>query len=116
MLLALDMADEIKGHRVDESYADGTKSSIDDDPEQQPVHSGDEKGLARSASEDLKLDATGLPLVPQPSRFKDDPLVSISALSRIRDACEVTNVAELACMAEMGGINSGWLYGLLGTI
>jgi hypothetical protein len=25
----------------------------------------------------LKLDSHGLPLVPQPSRFKDDPLVSI---------------------------------------
>jgi hypothetical protein len=27
-------------------------------------------------STDLKLDNHGLPLVPQPSRFKDDPLVS----------------------------------------
>jgi hypothetical protein len=116
MLLALNMADEIKGHHVEESYADGTKSSIDDDPELQLAHNGDEKGLARSVSEDLKLDATGLPLVPQPSRFKDDPLVSVSAFSCNRHACELTNVAELACMAEMGGINPSWLYGLLGTI
>lgn len=31
-----------------------------------------------SGSEDLKLDSKGLPLVPQPSRFKDDPLVSFT--------------------------------------
>jgi hypothetical protein len=30
-----------------------------------------------------KLDYNGLPLVPQPSRFKDDPLVSIDQTSRL---------------------------------
>jgi hypothetical protein len=44
--------------------ADGMK----DDPEQH--HSKD------GVFEALKLDSKGLPLVPQPSHFKDDPLVS----------------------------------------
>lgn len=30
----------------------------------------------------LKLDSNGLPLVPQPSRFRDDPLVSLLPLGR----------------------------------
>ncbi len=29
-----------------------------------------------TSGENLRLDSHGLPLVPQPSRFKDDPLVS----------------------------------------
>ncbi|KAF8847641.1 MFS general substrate transporter [Acephala macrosclerotiorum] len=33
-----------------------------------------EDGNGSESSEDLKLDNNGLPLVPQPSRFKDDPL------------------------------------------
>jgi hypothetical protein len=30
----------------------------------------------------IKLDPKGLPLVPQPSRFADDPLVSFTTLHR----------------------------------
>lgn len=56
------------------------KSDGDGDAEQQspPGHSR-EKGSDSASSLDLvgtKLDSKGLPLVPQPSRFKDDPLVS----------------------------------------
>lgn len=57
-----------------ETFLDDTKSSSEGDTERQMSHS--EKDTRSNASEDLKLDATGLPLVPQPSRFKDDPLVS----------------------------------------
>jgi len=45
------------------------KHSSDDDPEPQIPQT-------EKDSEELKLDSNGLPLVPQPSRFKDDPLVS----------------------------------------
>jgi len=45
------------------------KHSSDDDPEQQIPQT-------EKATEEWKLDSNGLPLVPQPSRFKDDPLVS----------------------------------------
>lgn len=46
------------------------------------IFQGDEKGNATEKSsqhsaESLKLDKHGLPLVPQPSRFNDDPLVSV---------------------------------------
>jgi hypothetical protein len=70
------MSDEnVKGHR--ETFLDDKKSSTEaGDPERQYSHSEMEKGSRNDISEDLKLDSTGLPLVPQPSRFKDDPLVS----------------------------------------
>lgn len=45
------------------------KSDGDGDPEKYP-----ESNDSRSV-ETPKLAADGLPLVPQPSRFKDDPLV-----------------------------------------
>ena len=78
------MAAEIKGDRAADTYAEGTKSSSDDDLEHQSTHNRDEKGINGSGSgtengnlsDELKLDSNGLPLVPQPSRFKDDPLVS----------------------------------------
>lgn len=44
-------------------------SDVDGDPEKYP-----ESNDSRSV-ETLKLAADGLPLVPQPSQFKDDPLV-----------------------------------------
>jgi hypothetical protein len=34
-----------------------------------------EQQTKSNETEQLKLDSNGLPLVPQPSRFKDDPLV-----------------------------------------
>lgn len=51
---------------------DAIKSFYDRDPEKY------EESNELEPSEDLKLDNNGLPLVPQPSRFKDDPLVSTS--------------------------------------
>jgi hypothetical protein len=51
-----------------------TSSSEAADPERLSSHS--EKDSRSHGSDPLKLDATGLPLVPQPSRFRDDPLVS----------------------------------------
>ena len=36
---------------------------------------------ASTSGESLRLDSNGLPLVPQPSRFKDDPLVLQSHFS-----------------------------------
>lgn len=44
------------------------KSSSDQDPEKY--------NNQLETTGELKLDNNGLPLVPQPSRFKDDPLVS----------------------------------------
>jgi hypothetical protein len=71
------MSDEnIKGHRGETFLDDKKSSSEGGDPEQQISHGDMEKDSRSNASEDLKLDSTGLPLVPQPSRFKDDPLVS----------------------------------------
>lgn len=70
--------ESIKGHRG-ETFLDATKSSSEaGDPERQL--SNVDKESHSNASEDLKLDATGLPLIPQPSRFKDDPLVSSISL------------------------------------
>ena len=64
-----------KGPR--ETFLDDRKSSSEGgDAERQMSHGDMEKDSRCNASEDLKLDSTGLPLVPQPSRFKDDPLVS----------------------------------------
>jgi hypothetical protein len=67
------MSDEnAKAHR--QTFLDRRKSSSDGgDPER--TLSNVEKD-SRNGSVVLKLDSTGLPLVPQPSRFKDDPLVS----------------------------------------
>ncbi len=42
-------------------------------------------GEHKRALEGLKLDPHGLPLVPQPSRFKDDPLVSAPLSAQPRD-------------------------------
>lgn len=39
-----------------------------------------------SRDEELKLDSYGIPLSPQPSRFRDDPLVRLSCSSLWPDA------------------------------
>ena len=63
-----------------EKLGDRPKSSSDDtDPEQRL---SDKESESNSAAE-LKRDSNGLPLVPQPSRFKDDPLVSLLISSNI---------------------------------
>jgi hypothetical protein len=66
------MLETITDNGQEEVYGEGMKSSNDDDhdPEKYP-----ESNDCRSIIHDIKLDADGLPLVPQPSRFKDDPLV-----------------------------------------
>lgn len=78
----------IHPERVDEPFDDTNMpssdcmSSDDNDPgTSDPEKQLREKGSNLSSSSDtlsspIKLDAKGLPLVPQPSRFKDDPLVS----------------------------------------
>jgi hypothetical protein len=65
--------DEISNDSFEEKFGDSPKSpSVDTDPEQRL---SDKESESNSAAE-LKRDSNGLPLVPQPSRFKDDPLVS----------------------------------------
>jgi hypothetical protein len=44
---------------------------------------GDTEKQSRNPSSDLILDPNGLPLVPQPSRFKDDPLVHMTPPSSL---------------------------------
>ncbi len=65
------MPETIRNNGHEEVYDEVMKSSNDDshDPEKYP-ESNDSRSI-----HDIKLDADGLPLVPQPSRFKDDPLV-----------------------------------------
>ena len=58
------------------------------------------------------LDHNGLPLVPQPSRFKDDPLVC-RPVSRPLD--QVLIRLELAIMAQMGCSTPSLLHGHDGT-
>lgn len=41
----------------------------------------DDSNISKSEVDDLKLDKYGLPLIPQPSRFKDDPLVGVSTFA-----------------------------------
>lgn len=64
--------DESKSAREEREGEDATKLNNVRDPEKyQDSHQSE-------SLEPLKLDSNGLPLVPQPSRFKDDPLVSTS--------------------------------------
>ena len=52
-----------------------TQSSLDEELQDHSTLEKDEGGSSEGTVA-LKLDQHGLPLVPQPSRFKDDPLVS----------------------------------------
>lgn len=62
----------------------------------------------------VHLDKHGLPLVPQPSRFKDDPLVRIGLFTA---ACQpsLTLRVELACVAQVGHPDTGQFHGLPGS-
>lgn len=51
-------------------------SHVEEQPVQLPINAMGEMKVPIS---DLKLDEHGLPLVPQPSDHKDDPLVSVSS-------------------------------------
>ena len=68
------LEDDIKTTPIQETFSDAAKTSSDEDPERQESSNGlhDEKDGNTSSP---ILDKTGFPLVPQPSRFKDDPLV-----------------------------------------
>lgn len=69
---------------------------------------------------DLKLDKHGLPLIPQPSRWMDDPLVYENSLYMISNpfdasnfcAQRLTSSTELATMAKVGGPDPGLVHGL----
>jgi len=90
-----------------------SKANKEEDSAQQLAEGDDKRDQPIYASDELKLDVRGLPLVPQPSRFKDDPLVSMHVY------CAETIVnptVELAFMAQVGCIDSGWIYGILGAI
>jgi hypothetical protein len=56
--------------KQEQQAEDVAKSFCDHDPEKY------QESNEVESSQNLKLDSKGLPLVPQPSRFKDDPLVS----------------------------------------
>jgi hypothetical protein len=89
--------------------------SYDDSEKHAEVHS--EHQHSDIAKEDvdleLKLDKHGLPLVPQPSRFKDDPLVR-NFLVSAEQSTLTTLGTELARMAQVGRPDPGQLHGLLG--
>jgi hypothetical protein len=51
-----------------------TQSSLEEELQNHSILEKDEGGSSEGTIA-LKLDQHGLPLVPQPSRFKDDPLV-----------------------------------------
>ncbi len=68
-----------------------------------------------SGSENIKLDSKGLPLVPQPSRFKDDPLVSFDEVPTDLEI-DINLTAELACLVEVGSPAPSRLHGLPGPV
>lgn len=67
--IATTMAKDAKDRSILEVATPVITPMSDDDPERK-LSNGKE-------TIELRLDPKGLPLVPQPSRFKDDPLVSI---------------------------------------
>lgn len=71
---------EIGNDSLDSKFSGETKWSTDDpDPERRS--SNDENIFRNTSAAELRLDSNGLPLVPQPSKFKDDPLVSFPTTS-----------------------------------
>lgn len=56
----------------EEMSADATLSSTRDCEQESKLHESE-----------LRLDSNGLPLIPQPSKFRDDPLVSLVLLLEI---------------------------------
>lgn len=81
---------------------DGSRnpSSSDGDTEKQSSNRSDSEAT-------LIYDHNGLPLVPQPSQFKDDPLVCIS-----HECGCMLIVTELVIVVEMGSSPPSRLYGL----
>lgn len=55
-----------------------------------------EQHTKSDVSEELKLDSNGLPLVPQPSRFKDDPLVRNIPASRQFGSNKTISISNMA--------------------
>ena len=70
------------------------------DVEEQRIEAMDEK---TAAEPNLKLDSNGLPLVPQPSDHKDDPLVRSSLrICQTEGLLALTQIiAELATMVQI---------------
>jgi len=64
----------------DEHFQDTSGTSVDtrDSPSKREV---EKQVHGDNSLREQKLDSHGLPLVPQPSRFKDDPLVSSLCVS-----------------------------------
>ena len=67
-----EQTDDPNGQSKDESW---TFTDARNSPSEQEV---EQRTKDVDRPHGLKLDSNGLPLVPQPSRFKDDPLVSLS--------------------------------------
>jgi len=65
----------VTGDRKD---ADARPISSDDDDPEKLSNTEQYADCTDASSVDTKLDSNGLPLVPQPSRWKDDPLVSFT--------------------------------------
>ncbi|KAG0651041.1 Efflux pump vrtL [Hyphodiscus hymeniophilus] len=83
--------------RQETTFLDSKSVSEAGDPEEQSSHG--EKDSRSSASVEWRLDSNGLPLVPQPSRFKDDPLNWPSWL-------KWTVLLQVGFMAFLGPYNS----------
>lgn len=61
----------------------------------------------------ILYDQRGLPLVPQPSGFRDDPLVRLRfSTAKFYTQHECLPQTELAYMAEVGNPDSSGIYGL----
>jgi hypothetical protein len=61
---------------IEKSFDRAEKADVETLEHSAVAESGEsETGVDANAS--LKLDSNGLPLIPQPSRFRDDPLVSM---------------------------------------
>ena len=79
-----------------------------------------------SIQEVVKVDGNGMPLVPQPSRFKDDPLVRVPSaelteyygycIGKVSRSCQANGFTELATMDEVDRIDSSQLHGLFGSV
>ena len=89
-----------------------TQSSLDEELQNHSALEKDE-GNSSEGTVVLKLDQHGLPLVPQPSGFKDDPLVSRPGM---RFRIHLSPIAELARLAEMDRPHPGQLHGVFRAI
>lgn len=106
------MEGDLKDHAPLETFSDRQISSADDPEKHFPSTPSTLGGFIHH---DLRLDPNGLPLSPQPSRFKDDPLVSLISLPRQRTGINCST-PELAIVVEMGRSNPSGLHGFPGSL